>query len=204
MDKSVLGLDSFNRHLQTEMIENERFRNLILASLMGFLLIISVIISYFFHGEFKSFLGEEFSFYWASLFYLFLIIRSLNIRRLLGRRLKKGKNVPIYFAYTNTFFEISLVTVIMVVISQGIIPVYVLISPIPYLYFVFIILSTLDLNFGLSLFSGFMASMQYILLFLFVYDKSVIPPDNPILNLELSFLAKGGVLLLAGVQVSMR
>jgi adenylate cyclase len=199
MDTSIMDKDSFDSYLQTEMIENERFRNLVLAVIMGFLLIISVVISYFFHGEFRSFLGEEFNMYWVALFYLFILIRSLNVRRILGKRLKKGKSVPIYLAYTNTFFEISMVTLIMIVISQGIIPIYVLISPIPYLYFVFIILSTLDLNFRLCVFAGAVASFEYILLFLFFWDKSVIPERNPILNLELSFIAKGGVLLLAGI-----
>jgi adenylate cyclase len=92
-----------------------------------------------------------------------------------------------------------MVSAIMFMIAPGIVPVYVLISPLPYLYFVFIILSTLDLNFGLSLFSGLVASLEYLLIYAIFYEKSVIPPDNPILNLKLSFIAKGGVLLLAGV-----
>jgi len=161
--------ESFESHLQTQIMQNERLRNLLLAIIFSFLLIVVMVVSLIYTQEFRSILGSVFEFHWVTLFFLILIVRALNIRRILGKRIKDRKSLPLYLAYINSFFEVSMITVVMIFIAQSSESMYVLLTPLPFLYFIFIIMSTLDLNYKLCIFTGIIAAIEYIALSFYYY-----------------------------------
>jgi len=191
--------ESFESHLQTQIMQNERLRNLHLAIIFSFLLIVVTVVSFVYTREFRSILGSVFEFHWVTLFFMILIIRALNIRRILGKKIKDRKSLPFYLAYINSFFEISMITIVMIFIAKSSGSMYVLLTPLPFLYFLFIIMSTLDLNYKLCIFTGIIAAIEYIALSFYYYYQYSLSLTVQVLKIEAIYLAKGGILLIAGI-----
>ena len=93
-----------------------------------------------------------------------LLCYELAIRYLLGRWLRRGKGVPGALRYLNAFVETSVPSILILLVSREINPLYVLQSPLGLLYAVFIVLSTLRLDFRLSAFTGLVAAAEYVAL----------------------------------------
>ena len=93
-----------------------------------------------------------------------LICYELAIRHLIGRWLRRGKSVPGALRYLNAFVETSVPSILILLVAREISPLYVLQSPLGHLYAVFIVLSTLRLDFRLSAFTGLVAAAEYVAL----------------------------------------
>jgi adenylate cyclase len=102
---------------------------------------------------------------WAGLggFVLF----EASVLALVSRQLKLDHDVPQLRRYVGAFIETSLPSLLLVVhmSNMGAVPALGFVGPL--LYFVFIILSTLRLDFWLSTFTGFVAATELIALALF-------------------------------------
>jgi adenylate cyclase len=81
----------------------------------------------------------------------------------------KGKKLPKGARHFNTIIEVCLPSCMIFVIARQYPQYNVLNSPVVYIYFVFIILSTLRLNFWLSFFCGLFAAASYLFLCLVLY-----------------------------------
>jgi hypothetical protein len=93
-----------------------------------------------------------------------LLCYELAIRNLLGGWLRRGKGVPGALRYLNALVETSVPSILIVLVSREIDPLYVLQSPLAMLYAVFIVLSTLRLDFRLCAFTGLVAAAEYVAL----------------------------------------
>jgi adenylate cyclase len=93
-----------------------------------------------------------------------LLCYELAIRYLLGSWLRRGKAAPGALRYLNAFVETSVPSILIVLVSREIDPLYVLQSPLGLLYAVFIVLSTLRLDFRLCAFTGLVAALEYVAL----------------------------------------
>ncbi|HEV2056517.1 MAG TPA: adenylate/guanylate cyclase domain-containing protein [Methylomirabilota bacterium] len=105
----------------------------------------------------------------AAFFYIIAVIAlllcyELAIRYLIGRWLRRGRGVPGALRYLNAFVETSVPSILMLLVSREMNPVYVLQSAAGLLYAVFIVLSTLRLDFRLSVFTGLVAAAEYVAL----------------------------------------
>jgi len=83
----------------------------------------------------------------------------------------KCKKLPRGARHFNTIIEVCLPSCMIFVIARQYPPYNVLNSPVVYIYFVFIILSTLRLNFWLSFFCGLSAAASYLFLSLVLYAR---------------------------------
>ena len=79
-------------------------------------------------------------------------------------RASHDRDFPRYARFANAFIETSLPSVVIFVLSQHMEPTTVFSFWPPMLYFVFIVLSTLRLDFWLSLWTGAVAAVQQFLL----------------------------------------
>jgi adenylate cyclase len=113
--------------------------------------------------------------------------------------LRKGKSFNPLLRYLNVTFEVSVPTVLILIISQNIIPIYAMTTPIVYFYFIFIVLSTLELDFKISVFTGGLAAIQFFLLSLYFQSQSETESLIPTYQLTAPFIGKAGIMLLTGV-----
>jgi adenylate cyclase len=125
------------------------------------------------------------------------ILYELIVLRVIDRRLASGRDVPLLARYASALIETSLPTVLLseqiqVVGADAALGMFG-----PLLYFLFIILSTLRLDFWLSLFTGLVAAVE---LFILAQWHPILAVDalNP--HLALAYhLSRSLVLLLGGV-----
>jgi len=143
----------------------------------------------------------------AVFLYIFAVIAlllcyELAIRHLIGGWLHRRKAVPGALRYLNAFVETSIPSILIYLVAREINPLYVLQSPLSILYAVFIVLSTLRLDFRLSVFTGLVAALEYVALsFAYLGGGSGAAAGTP-LGAPPFYVAKGAILLLAGLAAA--
>jgi adenylate cyclase len=95
------------------------------------------------------------------------VLFEASVLALVSRQLKRDLDVPTVRRYLGAFIETSLPSLLLVahMTNMGAVPALGFVAPL--LYFVFIILSTLRLDFWLSTFTGFVAATELLALALF-------------------------------------
>ena len=190
---------SFEDHLAREIIHSERMRMALLAGLLG------VLVVFYGLGYALSRIDNLLRFLTpAAFFYIIAVIvlllcYELGIRHLIGRWLRRGKGVPGALRYLNAFVETSVPSILILLVSREVNPLYVLQSAVGFLYAVFIVLSTLRLDFRLSVFTGLVAAVEYVALsFAYLGAASGGSAATP-LEVPPFYVAEGAMLVLAGL-----
>jgi len=194
---------SFDDHLAREIIHSERTRMAILAGLLGALIAFYVLGYVLFRKDnLLGFLTPGVFFYIIAVIAL-LLCYELAIRHLFGRWLRQGKRVPGALGYLNAFVETSVPSILILLVSREINPQYVLQSPLSHLYAVFIVLSTLRLDFRLSVFTGLVAAVEYTALsFAYLVGGGASAAAGTPYGAPPFYVAKGAMLLLAGLAAA--
>jgi adenylate cyclase len=104
-----------------------------------------------------------------------LIVFELWVHTAIGNHLKRDEDLNVYRRYLGAFIEISIPSYVLALQIQSMGPVQALGFVMPMVYFIFIILSTLRLDFWLSTFTGFVAGAE--LFFLAMYYKPLVNSD---------------------------
>lgn len=190
---------TFEDHLSREIIHSERMRMAILAGLLGVLLVLAGLLFALFRENYQQHFSTPRAFVHMSSAVALLLCYELAVRHLIGRWLRRGASVPMALRYVNAFVETSVPSIIIVLVARETNPVHVLQSAGGFLYAVFIVLSTLRLDFRLSVFTGLVAAVEYVgLSFAYVGAGGAAAAGTP-LEAPPFFLAKGAMLALAGL-----
>ena len=102
------------------------------------------------------------------------ILFELWIYRVISHHLKLDRDMPVYRRYIGAFVETSLPTFVLALQIESMGPVRALGFVMPLVYFIFVTLSTLRLDFWLSTFTGFVAACE-----LFYMAMRLPPRDQP-------------------------
>jgi len=189
---------TFEDHLAREIIHSERMRMAILAGLLGVLIVFFGLLYALLREDYQQIFSRPKAFNQAGAMIALLLCYELGIRHLIGRWLREGRAVPSVLRYLNAFVETSVPTILIVLIARAVDPVYVLQSASSLLYAVFIVLSTLRLDFRLSVFTGVVAAVEYVALsYAYLGGGGSAAAGTPF-ELPPFYLSKGAMLLLAG------
>jgi len=158
---------AFQHALMREVMKTERLRIvalIITATVVAGGLAIAhfvapAVIDRIWHGRFPL----TFLFIGYGAFVLF----ELSVLALISRQLKLDRDLPRARRYFGALIETSLPSIVIAVHMSNMGSAQALAFVGPLLYFVFIILSTLRLDFWLSAFTGLVAALQLLLLGLF-------------------------------------
>jgi adenylate cyclase len=128
------------------------------------------------------------------------VLFELGALTVLSRRIARGKDFPQPARFANVLVETSLPGVAIWVLSQHMPPQLVFGFWPPMLYFVFIVLSTLRLDFWLSLWTGAVAAIQHmgLALLLLPLDPAGQGPEGAVLY----HFSRSVMLMLAGVAAA--
>jgi adenylate cyclase len=105
------------------------------------------------------------------------------------------------FGYLNAFSEITLLTLLFVFIVEYSGQTVILISPATLTYFLFIVLSTLRLNFRLSVFTGALAAVEFVAVSVYystVFSNQPVDRFHPDLT-GMQYLGQGVILFISGI-----
>ena len=190
---------SFEEHLSREIIHSERMRMAILAGLLGALIVFFSLMYALFREDYRQIVSSHKAYASAGSLFALLLCYELGIRHLIGRWLRRGRGVPSALRYLNAFVETSVPSILIVLVGREINPVYVLQSAASLLYGVFIVLSTLRLDFRLCAFTGLVAAAEYVALsFAYLGGGGGAAAGTPFERPPF-YLGKGAMLLLAGL-----
>jgi adenylate cyclase len=107
------------------------------------------------------------------------VLFELSVLRLVSARLAQGRDVPHARRYLGTLIETSLPTVALYLEMKAMGPAQALAFVAPLAYFIFIILSTLRLDFWLSTFTGFVAAAELFALAMFYHPAQFVDEPTP-------------------------
>ncbi|WP_407155338.1 adenylate/guanylate cyclase domain-containing protein [Bradyrhizobium sp. STM 3557] len=192
-DKEEGTSADFNRALARQVLSTELLRVKALIGTAALFLVISVLVDIFeprimlwiWHAGSRAFYGY-------ALLILFILFELWIYSQLL-KNIKRGRDIPVVRRYIGTMIETSLPTLVLLMQIDSIGPEKALAFGMPLAYSLFIVLSTLRLDFWLSSFTGFVAGAQLLIVAL-LHRPNISQTPELYFHAERSF-----IILLCGV-----
>jgi adenylate cyclase len=199
--------DFFADALRREIIRSEQQRMRALAIILAALLVLAMVVANVF-ADYSSRMFERDVPGWLPLVGIApFLIYELTSLRFLRYRAARDRDFPQVARFANALIETSLPAVIIVTLSHYMDPVLVFSYWPPLLYFIFILLSTLRLDFWLSVWTGTVASVQQMALVLWLVPLEPwgeIPEAAPLFHFSRSIIFFACGLVAAYVAISLR
>ncbi|SKA39234.1 adenylate cyclase [Enhydrobacter aerosaccus] len=195
MANTVSG--TYSQALRQEILRSEQRRMRALAIILAVLLAVTATGALFFPALRQRLFSNDIS-VWAPIagFGPFILF-ELGALRVMRWRIAADKDFPRIGRFANALVETSLPGVVIFVLSRHMEPQLVFGFWPPLLYFVFIILSTLRLDFWLSLWTGAVAAIEQLAL---VYWLLPLDADGTGADATIYYhLSRSMMLLLAGI-----
>ena len=158
----------FQQQLNEELLRSEKRRAIIIMFIFLFMLGYRVLQGYFFEMDKETQIIQSGPVVWlfpvAVITFEFLTFFALN------RQIRTKRNkFSLGRQYLNTAFEICLPSFVIITVARQFPSFDILRSPALQVYFIFIILSTMRLNFMLSFFCGLLSGASHFILCYFIY-----------------------------------
>ncbi|MBI3395649.1 MAG: adenylate/guanylate cyclase domain-containing protein [Spirochaetia bacterium] len=154
-----------------------------------------------FHETLDRIFGGHFPFVQIALVVGFLALYEMGVRRGISRALRLRKVLPRIFQYGNALLETSVPSLLIAVLAGSVEGTLAANSPIVMIYFVFIVLSVLRLNFGVGLFTGIVAAVGHFAACAYVLSSGPDATNHPLdvyLHSPLLWAGRSMVLLVSG------
>ena len=188
---------TFQRLLNREILLSERRRMLILAALQAFILVLILLAATFVPGFVRSIYHDRLPVRAALAAFSAFVAYELFAAGLLTIFIRRGRNFPVLGRYVNAFVETSFPTVLLYLLAGYLFAPAVFGTWTALLYFLFIILSTLRLDFALSAFTGAVAAVELFALAMVILHLEW-RTDDPDVSIGYH-LTRSAVLLAAGL-----
>jgi adenylate cyclase len=188
---------AFAHALMREMMKTERLRITALIIIATVLLVGLAIVDAFAPDVLNRMWRGHFPLFYIIIGYLGFVAFESSVLVLVSRQLKLDRDLPRARPYLGAFIETSLPTVVIALHMSNMGAVQGLAFVGPLLYFVFIILSTLRLEFWLSTFTGFVAAVELLALGLF-HPAASAAAGEPMLGLAF-LIPRSAIILACGV-----
>ena len=188
----------FSSFLADELMASEKLRSTILIILFGILTLLVLLSNLILLPFFEFITGARIFAQMLLYFFVGVFLYELLIRITIIRAIKNRQKTSRWIRYGNALEEASIPSIGIIVFAQVIDPIETLLGPASFMYFIFIVLGALRLNYKISAITGLMAAAEYFGLSLYyIYFTPGTMNISPLL--ALSILPKCGILVLTGV-----
>ncbi len=199
--KNIILPDDIENSFNIEIKKSERLRALILIGILLFEAVVLLIIYFFYSEEYIQMFCTHLAIYAIFIFTILIIIYEFFVHYILER----WKNIlflrPQLFGYFNSFSEITLLSILLIYIVEYSNQTVILQAPATSTYFIFIVLSTLRLDFKLSLFTGTLAAFEFVAMSIYystTYENVVVDRFYSDLS-GMQYLGQGLIMLITGI-----
>ncbi|MGH7268855.1 MAG: adenylate/guanylate cyclase domain-containing protein, partial [Polyangiaceae bacterium] len=158
---------AFERRLAREILATERFRATLLAVLPTVAMLAFLAVTSAYPDAVVMLLRGKFDRLPVGLFLCAVAAFEFHILYATEKMLRSGARPSALRGYGYAFVETSLPTLVIVYYATMLGPTQALLMPTAFVYFIFILLSTLRLDFMLSAFTGLVAAGEYAAVALF-------------------------------------
>ena len=133
-----------------------------------------------------------------------LAIYEFAVRQFIGRRIAQGRPISPRLWYVNTLIEISVITAVVIATRETLSnPVFALLVPAVAVYFVFIILSTLNLDVKICVFTGLLAALEYLGVVIYTLSEPPVHGFEPLFSGPAPYMARVFILCVAGIAAAL-
>ena len=182
------------------MLASERQRTKLAASLFALMIVLLIAVRHV-PGAWPEALAMPVEALFRPLLYLFggMMVYELVLRLRIGRLIARSKLPGWLFSYANVLVETSVPSVVLILLIMEMGPSQAMASPTSLLYPLFIFMTVLYLNVRVCVFSGLVASLQFLLIaFYYMGD------EPPVAGLEMltdpaPYQIKAALLLASGL-----
>lgn len=191
----------FTKRFEEEVLSNEKLRTTILACIFLAAVVYTVINMLVFDDAATDPAQKE-SLRMILVFHISLFLFEMLSWLYIKRKIKLNEFIiPLSGRYLNSLIEISSPGIIILLLAkQYDTPSSILHAPVAYIYFIFIILSTLRLDFRLTFFTGLFAAAGFFSISMILIKQSGLYKQDEVLSNEyVVAAARSMVLLLSGV-----
>jgi adenylate cyclase len=191
--------EAFEQRLAREILTAERFRATLLAVIPTVAMLAFLAVSSAYPAAVTELLHGKFDRVPVGFFLCAVAGFEFHVLYSTERALRQGTRASMARRYGYAFIETSLPTLVILYYASNIGPVQALLMPSASIYFVFIVLATLRLDFALCAFTGLVAAVEYAAVALFwgASDTTVVEPTLSSLP---NHLGKACVLFVSGVS----
>ncbi len=191
------GKQFSEEEFKRSLLESEKNRATILLILFllsgtGYILLVFI-----FNPEYILIFRKSNAAIWITIIICILIIYEALLRLFFKRLIERRLTPPVMMRYANAFWETTIPAFFIIIVSGTVNPFYVLNSPAPFAFFIFIILSTLRLDFYLCFFTGSVAALEFTALNIY-YINTAADPTSIYLSSSLNIAVKSLFLFLSG------
>jgi adenylate cyclase len=190
--------EDFGRALARQILVSARRRNILLAYVLSVVVVALTTVAFVdgVGGALRPKFAEAYPV--AAPFLLGTIAYFLCVRAILGRRLKADRALEMPLRYVVSAIDTSIPLVSTVIAARVLGPLEALQGNTILLFFIFIILSPLQLEFRLSLFTGAVAAVEYVAVALYFLRITGVAPSAMVVTNPGLHVARGVILLVAG------
>lgn len=190
---------ALEQQLRVEILQSERIR-IRLLSILALLVAAAIGVNVIIFKSSNVGLDHDFTAsYFAAGALIIFSLREIIIVRIFEKRISAGKDIVNKLRYLNLFFETSIPSLILIILSYYWESVLVLSTPVIFLYLIIVILTTLSLDFKLSLFAGTIAAVEFLVITFFLLSKHNYPAELFMLNEPYIHMGKGLLIFVSGV-----
>ncbi|HYI77635.1 MAG TPA: hypothetical protein VEW65_08425, partial [Chryseolinea sp.] len=158
-------------NLKSEEVKSEFQRSYLLVVLFSLILLVAAINYFTLRDTLIKYYGGTSVFIKGVGFLLVFLVYQVFILQYLKAKLKDGSETPRWYKYIHTMIEISFPSAIIFLMLSELKMISSIASPVFLLYFLFIILSILHLDFSVSIFAGSFAAIQYVFLTYYAFHR---------------------------------
>ncbi|MDM8532464.1 adenylate/guanylate cyclase domain-containing protein [Anaerolineales bacterium HSG25] len=195
---------TYEAQIRQETIASEKLRGQVLIA--GFMMTLAIMLTMWL--LFPQFIPVQFNapllgisfINWFCFYLIFMTIYEIAMRGVVTYLEQHAPQRLTLFQYLNALEEISLPSIFIIMFAQVIEPLYALLMPPTFLYFLLLIMGILRLNFKISIFTGVAGALQYWALAIWYAQPTDIIPVGNILILPTYYMVKVGLLFTAGVM----
>jgi adenylate cyclase len=194
-----MELINLQKQLRKEILLSERLKAILLAVFSLAAAVVLTLVNLIFRRDLEQYLFKsEYVFIIVAICFVFLI-REIIVIKYINRKLKAGEDVSDRVRYITNFIEISLPSVILFSIGYFLKTTEVLVSPVIFFYFIFIILSTLSLEFKISAVMGVIGAIEYLIVYYILSENFESNTRNIVFNSPLFHFGKANLLIVGGI-----
>ncbi|MBK8398485.1 MAG: adenylate/guanylate cyclase domain-containing protein [Leptospiraceae bacterium] len=192
----------FQKDIEKEIMKGEVARAKFLSAIFFTAASFFCIFPIFTPEAYKAIFTEKFNPYLPPVFFSCVSFYFFIHNKLFKKWNSNNRSIPTIPRYLNALIETSLPSCAILYIGSIREPaIYVMLTPPVFVYFLFIIVSALQLNFKLTVFTGIVAATEYFAITLFFHYKSQGMPTEVFISSIQSHIAKTVFMLFAGIIV---
>ena len=194
-----MAADKLEKQFSLDVLNQERMRSRLLAVVIFLVLVGFIANGFFYLDDFNLFFSDKFYLFIGIGLLFMLAVRAMVISVMLPKWFRIWGELPKFIRYVNVFLEISVPSMAIVLFTNQVNPINALLAPITDVYFLFILLSVLEMEFKLSLFSGLLAGIQYLAISLYFTHDANVPEGFHFFYAPVNYLGRAIILSIAGI-----